>query len=559
MSAFSVRPSSSSSSSSGEERVMEFQPWKASSKAQKFLAEALSSYLTSSGPRPVSSTPFTYTAQNDFGRKIKKLLFCQPKEGFSAHVFQNLKAIGQLEGFQVVPSDSIYSVRDVKLATAKGKILESSCSDARKKSVERTLEKNKLRQSHVAHRTKHRSFACGFIGYVAEHNMQRRTYDGIKPSPGWTNDPRGRIKDSRLYYEGGNTFFVSNVEQTPVYLIGRDLLTVTHQILRLDGFFKGPSECQSTVAYINETLTFSKWNDAINRLVLNKKIQEEVVKISDRLLPTLELSRVKETVEEMFAMGTLRGTLQLDTEAGRIAATAHAADFLAQIEFVAQRVFAEELSVQPNQIFFIPQCAYHLDYLMTPGPRGSIFLQDYHLSYQLLLDIQKHAECFHLTEKDQRQLSCFIEEADRLKTELGGIMTETIQSLEEAGLRVIPTPGAFFSHKEGRFELSEDVNFLNAISGYSEKNQRYFYIASGTNTGDRLGRCLMKVYAEFLRMECPEIAVYFVGRNPSDPHDYSEAMSVLNSPKSRLGPHCLSFELDIESHTAESIKEIGIN
>ena len=57
----------------------------------------------------------------------------------------------------------------------------------------------------------------------------------------------------------------------------------------------------------------------------------------------------------------------------------------------------------------------------------------------------------------------------------------------------------------------------------------------------------MDVYAQFLRSQaCPELGVYFVGRNPKNIKDYSEAFFTLNRLSSQMGPPCMSFEIETE-------------
>lgn len=508
-------------------------------------------------PSPSPKGPFTYSAQNDFGRIIHELLFCTPKEGFSAHAFDNLCAIGRSEDFAVIPSDSIYAVRDPKLTTSSGKILEPSCSSSLRKAIDRTTKRNELLKIHTAFLTTHRSFAHGCGGTVAEHKLDRRTYDGIinrrEGIASFSNNPNGRIKDSRLYFEGGNTFCITNTKQKLVYLIGQDLLTITHHATRLDGLFKKKNSADPNdpwlTSHFNESIIFGKWKDKINQLFHSGQIPDEVMKIYDRIFPDLTESLTEQVIGEMKVMGNLPQGQYASEEEKKSHYKGMAAHFLAQIEFVATRIFAEELGVAPDQIHFIPQCAYHLDYIMTPGPNGTIFLQDYALGRELLLHIKEQAVILKLTEKDLRKLDCFIQEAEQLGRDFQEIMENTKESLKKADLTVIPTPGAFFSHKEGDVSESEDVNFLNAISGFSNTTKHMYYIASGTNVGDMLGQCLMDAYAEFLRIQCPNIAVYFVGRNPKNSKDYSEAMRVINQRISRLGPHCLSFETKISPNT----------
>ena len=109
---------------------------------------------------------------------------------------------------------------------------------------------------------------------------------------------------------------------------------------------------------------------------------------------------------------------------------------------------------------------------------------------------------------------------------------------------MIPVPAGFYSYLDGK---PFNINFLNIVTGYSEKTGHYYVIAPGTKTKGKLAEVLMDCYVEFLRSQCDNVQVYFVGRNPNDEKDFSEA--VANTHDQQLGPHCLSFELKTSPHT----------
>ena len=58
----------------------------------------------------------------------------------------------------------------------------------------------------------------------------------------------------------------------------------------------------------------------------------------------------------------------------------------------------------------------------------------------------------------------------------------------------------------------------------------------------------MEAYAQFLQSLCPDkINLYYVGRNPQKPTDFSQADQMLNNPDFMMGVHCLSLERKILS------------
>ena len=119
--------------------------------------------------------------------------------------------------------------------------------------------------------------------------------------------------------------------------------------------------------------------------------------------------------------------------------------------------------------------------------------------------------------------------------------------LEQSGFIVIPTPGVFFGYDKG-FSDKEfySINFMNSITGFSPKNQHYYYITGGAQ--GRLGKILMDVFAEFISSQCENTVIYYTGRKGKDPTDFQEAFTNLN--QQHCGVHCLTNELETKTHVA---------
>ena len=97
-----------------------------------------------------------------------------------------------------------------------------------------------------------------------------------------------------------------------------------------------------------------------------------------------------------------------------------------------------------------------------------------------------------------------------------------------------------------------NVNFLNAISGWSEKNKRPYLVTTGAIAGKRLGMQLMKIFSDFLKQHKSDLRIHFVGYKPDSPIDFSPAMKLWNHDGAgdfpAAGIHCLTFESHIDDH-----------
>jgi hypothetical protein len=508
------------------------QPWVPSPAVHQ-----ISQQIFPESPLKSDSSEFTYSTTNDFGKKIHKLLFCKPRERFSSHFFENVKEIGAIEGFKVQASESVYSIRDSKLRATDGMILEPTCSETLSEALVRCIKRSGHLKNHASTLSTHPCVRDYVVGVVAMGKMHRRTSDGIS---------KKSQRESRLYFEGGDCLHLTNRHHVSQYLFGDDLGVITHQALRKDQWFnKQESEC--TASYLNETLIFGKYGDKITPMFLCKKIPEEIAAIARRFSEELDNSKIKDVLCEMHSMGIVT-KVKFETKEDRAKGRVIVCDYLAQQEFVRTILFPEELRCSAEQVKFFPQIAYHLDMAMAPGPKGSVFLQDFEMSVQLLQTIKDNATALNLTEADLKLLCSFSETTKRLGSELKPLMEDTKKGLEAAGYHVIPTPGAFYAFDS---DQPFNFNFLNCLTGYSEKTGHIYYIASGAKTDGKLAGILMDSYTEFLNTNCNNIAVYFVGRDPGSASNFSEAMDTLNRVNSQQGPHCLSFELSIAPYTTK--------
>ncbi len=464
-------------------------------------------------------------------------MYCKPEANFSKDSHRDLSKIAQIENFAIVDSTTVYSVRDVKLARKDGSILEASTSGKLTESIKRSAKRSMFLKNHSSILTKSPYFKNGSLGNVAGNKLQRNVHDQIKSN---------QVKESRMYYEGGAVFRLTNTEGKQKILIGEDLITITHQTLRQDQFFKQLTK--NTPSYLTESLIF-KGQDTISQMYLSGKIPAKIGELSSSFYTHPDDTLILSILNEMLAMGLIN-KIDLSNEQEVSSAREMAANYYGQRRFVKEFLIPNELQCDVQDIVEVPHTAYHLDVLMTPGPNGSLFVQDYEESLKLLKLIESNALSLNLTKNDLTILGRLIEETSILQKDLGDLMLKNKKILEESGFHVIKTPGAFFSSKieertfNGKIEkFSESVNFLNCISGYSNTTGHFYMAVPGTSIGDNLGKVLMDAYVEFLNKNSENLAVYFIGKDAKNPDNFTEVMDNVNRLTAKLGPHCLSFEL----------------
>ncbi len=497
-------------------------------------AHQLCSQIFPSSALKSDQSKFTYSTGDDFGKKIQKLLFCKPKEGFSSHFFANVKEIGLIEGFNVIPSETVHCCRDARLRASDGAILSPAWHENVFKAIGHSEKRSKFMQDHCCVLTDHPSFEGIHAGAVALQKMNDFTSECATGQ---------KLRASRLYFEAGNCFRLTNKNGVQRFVIGEELGIVTHQLLRKNRWFCKQEE--NSENSWTEACVFAKYNDQITQRYLRGGVVNTVTRIATEYSNSLSEEQALGILEEMKQM-QLFESLDFDPNKNEIKGRALASEYMAEMKFVLQELFPAELRCEPDQLFFSPQIAYHLDLAMAPGPKGSIFLVDYQESVRLLQTVLEEAEKLGLSQKDKEHLVSFIQTTGRLGQDLKPLFGETKERWEERGFRVIPVPAGFYSYLDGK---PFNINFLNIVTGYSEKTGHYYVIAPGTKTKGKLAEILMDCFVESVRSHCDNVQVYFVGRNPNDERDFSEAVETMNGERQQLGPHCLSFELMTSPHT----------
>jgi len=471
---------------------------------------------------PVPPGKAAYKLRTDFGAEIKQLLFAVPTKFCAViegepnidHLITNLMILSKKLDFDVTFMCNRHMPRDLWLTKADGSFVRSSYSP----NISRALQHNEALAYHRKSKAKHLTTHLRF------QNFSGATLDVVNQSDHqeiW-GDLTSQLPSLKFYLEGGNYYLITVGGKTKLLLGGDVFYTALNQ-LRLDKGF--------------------------DPVIVAKRVKEK--------LPLEDLTN-KKTLVEMCSQDLLKESVYGELRQGKYKDyEGLSAEYLVQKE-LTQELIAESMGVREEDMIFLPQISIHLDLFLRPGPNGSVFVNDYQSSYDLLLEIQKKAPELKLTPKDLDLLDRYLATAKRLNDELQPLYQELYTKLAEAGILAIKTPGMFYDKSPSgipdaaRKSTVTDCNFMNAITGYSSKTKSYYYIVGGTSVGDRLGPVLMGAYRRFIEMHVPAVDVHFIGYDPQNPTDFSEIMAFQNR---HTGLHCLSFEAQSVPHEEEGKRE----
>jgi hypothetical protein len=424
------------------------------------------------------------------------------------HYPKNMSALAARLGFTCTPSLHSYPMRDHWLRRSTGDIC-TFCFHMDEETFNTTLKD--IQFLTWGCKAVPRAYSCHpyFKGSVGH---------GYQDHPKAINDLPHLLRSKEIssflfYFEGGNHWIITHPNDSGrrLLLIGEDNFHVALHYLILTDFFRNTPgiDLKNAIACELRTLT-------------PEKIAQTLPMINSQMRLALHL----------------RGS---DKE--------KCAAYLAQMSLL-RTIIGRSFIVPEENIFMIPQLAYHLDVFSHPGPKGSMFVQDYGLCVQLLEQIKVASETLGLTPKDKEILERYLSTARQLNEQLAPLQAATKASFAQAGITVIPTPGIFFdTDTPPTGEPTCNVNFLNSITGWSPTISNYYYVTAGAQAGDRLGGVLMDAFTLFLQQYQKSIDVHFIGGDPAVPGDFAEAMAWWNYVKGQAGPHCLSFEKATKAHT----------
>ncbi len=216
-------------------------------------------------------------------------------------------------------------------------------------------------------------------------------------------------------------------------------------------------------------------------------------------------------------------------------------------KYLVNKTIATDLQVEPEEMQFLPQVLYHLDTFIKPGPKHSVFVANFAMNIEILQNILAEADALNLSAKDRQLVQEYLISSQKLNKELSPLLDIVRNKIEKADLTVIPMPGVFF-HESAQNKKTHNFNFMNALSGWSPKTQKYFYITSGVQAGDQLGELFMGIFTKFLTSYQKDLDVFYIGHPPENPKDFSEVMEGWNDIHFQAGAHCFSFETETASH-----------
>jgi hypothetical protein len=462
------------------------------------------------------------------------------------HGAQNLQSIAKEIGFKLNFASSKYHVRDHLIHSGRGEIITFVNSESIPLALDRTLCRSLYLMNYPMFLTNHDHFMATPGSSIG---LLENAFKDIEAT-------YGEVLSSRFYFEGGN------------------LYKVTH-----------PTDPRRTKIFIGE---FS-FIMALNQLRIDKVFDELAAGVAMRakqLQELLPFEEIKNGMREMYAQGLLK----IDGKDGFIKQMPkvigagkemvghskdnpflHFAQALEKIEpfnpteaqvkkaaplvfkYLAQKDILKEMigktfGAFTEDVHIMPQADFHLDCFMRPGPKGSMFLQDYGFSAELLEYTITNADAFGLTAQDKTILKRYIQTARKLQKELAPLYSQAKAEIEKAGYTIIPTPGIFndIDKEDLRRAPSYNLNFINALTGWSDKKKSFYYIAAGAQVGDQLGRILMNSFEQFLN-QYEKMQVCYIGGNPEKPGDYQEAISWWNT-SFQSGPHCMTYEEEAESY-----------
>lgn len=495
---------------------------------------------------------------HDFGIEIKKLMFTAPTPSKyrnndaipqTVSLNKNLEKIAQKQGFEVKHTKGNFFPRDHFIQTPKGFKLPN-CSENVKKMLP----------------TMHSFSFCN-----GNPSTDLPSLLEIKAGGPLTTDPIllklehtlqfPDVKERELpfYLEGGNHYILSRGTER-VFLAGKEFFHFALNELILSRFFKQEAPSKSTLSHLEirnalkemyeqgllpQNKHFPKGTlDEDERAIV---ITEEILQA--KLMGTQDKFQSDSLIKKAEELKILKPMNLTSNEVKSYHSTA--ANYLEQKK-ITKKFIADFFEVKEENVHFITQVSYHLDFFVHPGPKGSLFVQNYSMTKDFLYQIKQKAKELALSKKDEEQLEKYYQVACKLEKHLTPLQDKANEELKQAGFTLIPAPGIIYDDcpYEILFGLKpelKNINFLNGESGWSSKTNNYYWIVGGTAVGDRLGQVLMDGFKEFLQANQPGIEVHYVGYNPDQPNDFSEARRFLNDHSA--GVHCMSLELETKSHT----------
>ncbi len=502
--------------------------------------------------RPIPLRDRHFHMPDDFEKGVTRLLATKRniihQEGFKKfneeevrflHIIHNLHEVAKQIGIVIVETDRQYTPRD-HFVHMQNRVM-STIADC--KGITDDIEPRSLSFMQYYNKV---PIALGYRKVFAGHmgvGYEKRDHPRSEQKKFFGNERRDSIA---LYLEKGNAFHFRNSRGEGSVLLGEEEFAYMmicgrkNKIFEQDEFLRIDRRIQSD----DELFSLAEEMYALGCLKLNEKtgvITDEMRSLlfQDLIdMPLREGETFKGRAIHLLLLQPFNpSTAQL--EASRKMIEKYKMQKIA-LQYLLQTIF--ELRVE--NIVYVPQMLAHIDLMMMPGPSSHIFAMDFEASLKALKTIKRNIELFHLTENDCTLLEKSIAKTEEFIRVYNPFIKNVHSILRRAHFHVIETPG-FFSDND-----QFSINFLNAATGISSQTSMPYMITFGANMGDHLGEALMNIYGNFIKWYIPQVQLYFIGRNPLDPTDFSESMGW---HKNGLGVHCMTFEMDRQRDLREGL------
>lgn len=223
----------------------------------------------------------------------------------------------------------------------------------------------------------------------------------------------------------------------------------------------------------------------------------------------------------------------------------HAAKYTCQ-KIETLRLIAAQMGLKEDNIIRIPSVFYPLNNYLRPGPKGTLFILDFELCVNICEYLLQKAKHLSLSDVDIGHLKIYKNSAEKRYNETDSFLKTAEDNLKSKGFKTIPFPG-YFSYDSK--DENHCFNFMNFLSGWSSKTQKYFMINGGITVGDNLGRVFMDVFASFMHqyIEKEKLDIHFIGKSKKS-SDFRENMEMWRSENLLGGIYDKTFESKTENH-----------
>lgn len=495
----------------------------------------------------------------DFGVEIKSLLIGHPvdfvyqnKKRINRRIINDIATVCSKVGVEasISKNNVLFFPRDNWVRSHHGEVVEpffyfdqdpSKVKDVTQETLHPLTEAGTKTHKKALDSTKNHSLSFQLNGasrtetpflasYSSYSSLGRRFADLVQGNDASQTefDDKTKLRKGTVHFDGGNAFILTNQKGKPHALFGRDHLASNYMLSHsVKTMFDATAENLSKSKGMNK----EEWKEKI-KVVENRSLSSKDVEVG---------------ALELFVLGVLEKPEDFKwTPESEGIYRCHVVEYVFQTN-LCQTTTARDFSLLSNDLHYISQANYHLDTFMKPGPNHSVFVQDYRLSLDLLLHLKKHAVELNFSDKDNALLEEYIQASQRLDAEIGPLLATIKTEIEQAHFTVLPMPGVFINDSIDHLEDAQSINFMNALSGWSSKIEDYYYITSGCQAGDQLGKALMDSFAVFLKQYVPTIKVHFVGRDPKKLDDFSET-TIWSQEHAQAGVHCFTFEMETKDH-----------